>query len=274
MTKKSAVSPAASGGAGTLFEYRVAAIVFSHLLSGTHLPGLSVPIVGVALQQRVRGSLLDDIVVDGEPGPHPLCTQYQVKRTLAVTASDGDFVAVMTQALHTLHERGEEVARGDLALGLIARGDQDALEQLDALTEHARGHSSHQTFAEVFVPGVVDKRVRARLTHVRNAVEVAIAQGAPDLGGADLSAHAILSALHVWRVSDGDDGADYLAALDRIAPAAASFEVSSVDLFGHLAALAPRVGVSWPVRSARTASDANSGVEDWASERPVPQASK
>jgi len=123
LTKKNPVSPAASGGAGTLFEYRVAAIVLSYLLAGGHPPGLSVPIIGMALQQRVRGHLLDDIVMDGEPGPHPLCTEYQVKRTLTVTASDADFVAVVIQALHTLHERGDEVARGDLALGLIARGE-------------------------------------------------------------------------------------------------------------------------------------------------------
>ncbi len=117
-------------------------------------------------------------------------------------------------------------------------GDLEPLEQLTALTEYARGHATHHSFAEVFEPGVVAHKVRARLTQVRKAVEVATAQGAPDLGGVDLSAHAFLSALHVWHASDGDDGADYLAALDRLVPAATSFGVNPVDLFGHLAALA------------------------------------
>ena len=55
MAKKQAVSPAASGGAGTLFEYRVAAIMLTHLLRGTHPPGLLLPVLGIGLQQRVRG---------------------------------------------------------------------------------------------------------------------------------------------------------------------------------------------------------------------------
>jgi hypothetical protein len=44
-------------------------------------------------------------------------------------------------------------------------------------------------------------------------------------------------------VSDGDDGADYLAALDRLRPTAESFGVNPIDLFGHLAALAQGWGV-------------------------------
>src|SRR5262249_37909971 len=154
--------------------------------------------------------------VTGEPGPHPLCTEYQVKRTLTVTASDTDFVAVVGQALHTLHDRGDRVACGDLGLGLIARGEQRPLEQLTMLAEYARGHATHDTFGEVFQPGVVNQKVCARLTQVRNTVEAAFVQGAPDLGGVDRSTHALLSALHVWRVFDDDDGADYLAALDRL----------------------------------------------------------
>ncbi|GAA1818401.1 hypothetical protein HC028_17275 [Planosporangium flavigriseum] len=243
MTKKNPVSPAASGGAGTLFEYRVAAIAYSYLLSGAHPPGLAVSIAGVGLQQRVRGHLLDDIVVTAEPSPNPLCTEYQVKLTLSVTAADWQFVSVITQALHVLDERADDVARGDLDLGLIARGDQDALDQLAALTNFARGHTAEETFADVFEPGVVNQPLRDRRDQVRKAVEAAIAEGAPDLGGVAVSAHALLSALHVWRVSDGDDGADYLAALDRLTPAAESFGVNPVDLFGHLASLAQGWGV-------------------------------
>ncbi|MBL6280113.1 hypothetical protein JMF97_28525 [Micromonospora fiedleri] len=243
MTKKAAVSPVASGGAGTLFEYRVAAIAYSYLLSGAHPPGLTVPITGVGLQQRVQGHLLDDIVLTAEPGPRPLSTEYQVKLTLAVTAGDPHFVSVVTQALHVLRDRAGDIARGDLDLGVAARGDRESLEQLAELARFARGHTVEETFAQVFVPAVVKRPVRDRLTQVRRAVERAIADGAPDLGGGDVSAHAFLSALHVWSVSDADDGADYLAALDRLGPAAESFGVNPVDLFAHLAALAEGWGV-------------------------------
>jgi hypothetical protein len=132
MAKKQAVSPAASGGAGTLFEYRVAAIMLTHLLRGTHPPGLLVPVVGVGLQQRVRGHLLDDIVVYGEAPPSSLCTEFQVKRSLTVTAGDEAFVDVITQALHRLSERREESpSRSDLGLGLIAERHAGALAILD-----------------------------------------------------------------------------------------------------------------------------------------------
>ncbi|MFC7482924.1 hypothetical protein ACFQX7_27090 [Luedemannella flava] len=97
MTTKSPVSPAAAGGVGTIYEYRVAAIALTYLLSGTHPPGLQMPLVGVALQQRALGHLLDDVVLTAEPGPSPLCTEYQVKHTLSVTASDSPFVDVVVQ---------------------------------------------------------------------------------------------------------------------------------------------------------------------------------
>ncbi len=243
MAKKQAVSPAASGGAGTLFEYRVAAIMLTHLLRGTHPPGLLVPVVGVGLQQRVRGHLLDDIVVYGEAPPSSLCTEFQVKRSLTVTAGDEAFVDVITQALHRLSERREDApSRSDLGLGLIAEGQVGALDQLAELTRYARGHAAHQTFADVFAKGVVDEKLRARLRDVQAAVALVLERGVPDLGGVDLSAHALLSVMHVWRPSAGDGGSDFLAALDRLTPIAESFDVRPIDLFGHLAGLAESWG--------------------------------
>ena len=243
MTKKNLVSPASSGGAGTLFEYRVAALAYSYLLSGAHPPGLSVPIIGVGLQQRVHGHLLDDIVITAEPSPNALCTEFQVKRTLTVTAGDSEFMAVVEQGLHVLHDRAGEIERGDLELGLVARGDEKPLEQLRELSLFARGHTVPETFEPVFSPNVVEKPLRDRLIHIRDAVDAAIAAGAPDLGGTDVATHAFLAALRVWRVSEGDDGHDYLGALDRITPVAESFGISSIDLFGHLASLAQGWGV-------------------------------
>ena len=242
MTKAQAVSPASTGGAGILFEYRVAAIVLSHLLAGTHPPGLSIPVVGVALQQRPLGHLLDDIVVSGESGPNPLCTEFQVKRTLAVTGGDKEFVAVVGQALHTLAEHGEDVRVGDLRLGLVASGETKALGELTVLTELARGHVTHETFGALMQPNVIDQKMRSRLDHCRHAVMAAITQGAPDLGGIDLSTHAFLAALHVWQVTDRDDGDEQKAALDRISATADALGVSAIGLFAHLAELAKTWG--------------------------------
>ncbi|MEU7618771.1 hypothetical protein AB0B27_22115 [Micromonospora rifamycinica] len=245
MAKKKTGSPLASGGAGTLFEYRVAAIMLVHLLRNSHPPSLQVPMVRLGLQQSARGHLLDDIVVYGEPGS--VCTEFQVKRTLTVTATDADFVDVVTQALHVLRERDRDVERGELALGLIAEGNAAPVDQLSKLTEWARGHSSHETFAEVVRPRVVDEKYRTRLTRVRDAVAAAIAAGAPDLGGTERTTHQLLAALHVWRPMVEDDGEQYRAALDQLRPVADSFSVTPASLFAHLEALAkdwgPRAGV-------------------------------
>ncbi|MDG4771841.1 hypothetical protein [Solwaraspora sp. WMMD792] len=166
-----------------------------------------------------------------------------MKRTLTVSGKDAQFVSVVIQALHVLHERPLEVARGDLDIGLIARGDPQALDQLAELAVFARAHTVERTFAAVFSPGVVELPLRTRLDQVRMAVRVAIVEGAPDLGGVDVTTHAFLSALHVWRVADGDDGPDFLAALDRLTPIATSFGVNAIEVFGHLAALAEGWGV-------------------------------
>jgi hypothetical protein len=198
------VSPTSTSGAGTIFEYRVAAIMLVHLLRGSHPPGLQVPLAELGLQQRVRGHLLDDVVVYGE-GRSPY-TEFQVKRTVTVTASDHEFVDMLSQALHVLKDREELVTRGELAVGLIARGNAAAMDELESLTEWAQGHASYDSLAEVFVPGVVNEKLRSRWRHVEQAVRAAIDLGAPDLGGVERTAHQFLRALQVCGTSDFEIG--------------------------------------------------------------------
>lgn len=57
------VSPEATGGAGTIEEYTLGAVALARLLTGDLLPGLSAPLVTVALQRRVTGNTLDDLVL-------------------------------------------------------------------------------------------------------------------------------------------------------------------------------------------------------------------
>ena len=108
MVRKQLASPQATGGEGHIFEYRVAAIMLVHLLCGSHPPGLQVPLAELGLQQRVRGHLLDDVVVYGS-GRTP-CTEFQVKRTVTVTAGDLEFVDVLTQRVDGRYAPG--AARG------------------------------------------------------------------------------------------------------------------------------------------------------------------
>jgi hypothetical protein len=162
---------------------------------------------------------------------------------VTITPSDAEFVDVVSQALKVLNEHADEVARGEIAVGLIAEGDVKAMAELSSLTEEwAHQHADHETFNQPFVPGVVREPLRARLTHVERTVEKAIAGGAPDLGGAKQATHLFLSALHVWCASVRDDGADLRAILDQLDPIADEYGVTALDLFGHLEALVKASG--------------------------------
>src|SRR5215467_9958774 len=61
-TLVSVASPLSTGGAGTIYEYRVAAVVLAALLRGDRVIGLEVPVTEVRLQQRIAGSYLDDVI--------------------------------------------------------------------------------------------------------------------------------------------------------------------------------------------------------------------
>ena len=86
----SVASPLSSGGAGTIYEYRVAAVVLAALLRGDRVIGLEVPLTGVRLQQRIAGSYLDDLIaVADHPGAARLQVDIQVKRTVDPSAATG-----------------------------------------------------------------------------------------------------------------------------------------------------------------------------------------
>ncbi|MEO3810783.1 hypothetical protein ABGB17_17425 [Sphaerisporangium sp. B11E5] len=241
MPKKKIVSAEATGGAGTLFEYRIAAIMLTHLLRGTHPPGLPVPIAALALQQRVRGHLLDDIVVYGRQLPVALYTEFQVKTSLTVSPRNHDFIDVITQALHVLDENAQGVALGDICLGIVAKPKGD-LEQLSKLASRAAAHASERTFFESSVKGAFAEKYRERLNKIRDAVTIAQARGAPTLGGVHAATHAFLHNLHVWCPLVEEGERDLQEALDRITPIAESFDVTSRSLFGDLADLAKTWG--------------------------------
>jgi hypothetical protein len=205
MTGKHVAPLISTSGGGYIYEYAVGAIMLVHLLRHSPPPGLQVPLVEVGLNQHVLGHLLDDVVVHGESGT--VC-EFQVKQTVTVTASDGEFVDFLIQALQTFEDRKDEVLRGELALGLIAAGKASPLDELRRLARTARAHTQYDTFAKVFAPGAVGPRRRTRLEHVQNAVQRAMDRGAPNLGDAKITTHRFLRALQVWHADVGDNGRD------------------------------------------------------------------
>ncbi len=73
------MSPQASGGAGTIDEYRLATITLVALLRGDVLAGLPQPVLAVGLQRREAGNTLDDLVLQAALDHDSVRVEYQVK---------------------------------------------------------------------------------------------------------------------------------------------------------------------------------------------------
>lgn len=181
-----AVSTQATSGAGTIFEYRVAAIVLGRLLRGAHLPvGTAQPLAQVGLQRRNAGYPLDDIVAHTLPREASLAApvlQIQVKVRLPTAAKDEDaaFVKVMAAALETCRMRRPEVQAGAMLLGLAVGEDTAAvLPDLAYLADKARAHVTPESFEEQIRPGAVSSKRRALYATVCAGVATAAATDDP-----------------------------------------------------------------------------------------------
>jgi hypothetical protein len=227
------VSPFSTSGGGFIFEYRVAAIMLCRLIRGASVPvGLHEPISRVAFQQSNEGFPLDDVVAHADPYGSAPSIQVQVKRTIQITAGDPDFIAVMRAAVDVCREHPEQVASGQMLLGLATRGPANHLEQLTDLTKKARAHADLAKFSDQFRAGVTGKPMRDRFGAVSAAV--ATAADISDGSAAGSLTHQILKALHVWQVAEGPDGRDWRAELDSLADLASGAGKAPVDLMQHL----------------------------------------
>jgi len=84
-------SAESTGGAGTNFEARVAAIVLARMLLGDRVAGLDFPIERVLLQSRFAEHLIDERVID-----------YQSKRSIDPIPSDEEFEETIRRCLQTI----------------------------------------------------------------------------------------------------------------------------------------------------------------------------
>ena len=237
------VSTQATSGAGTIFEYRVAAIMLGRLLRGVHVPvGTAQPLARVGLQRRNAGYPLDDIVVHTLPREASLVApaiQIQVKASLPIATKDEDaaFVKVMAAALDACRTHRPEVRAGAMLLGLAVGEDSAAvLPDLAYLAEKARGHVSPESFEEQFRPGAVSRKRRALYANASAAVATAAATDDPMLVLGMV--HEVLGALHVWHATAWHDGAEWRAELDALADTARGAGLTASDLLNQLCLLA------------------------------------
>lgn len=234
-------SPEATGGAGTIFEYRLAALAMSRLLRGAHPPvGPHRPVIGVALQQRVAGSLLDDVVMRAGSADLSTAIEFQVKKTLSVTGSSAELISVLGQAMETWQSRAHELESGRLILGVAAGGPEDELKDLAQLSSMARSHHTSASFRLLLSEHVTRRQLRTRFEHVVTALTAAT--GVIQRTDAEIQAHRVLSRLHVWTVDPSEDGRDWRQGLDDARALAHAGGMTADDLMGKLAELAQTIG--------------------------------
>ncbi|MGI8335986.1 hypothetical protein ACRYCC_39090 [Actinomadura scrupuli] len=234
-------SPEATGGAGTLFEYRVAALAFSRLLRGAHVPvGIDLPVESVALQQRVAGSVLDDIVMRASSAHRSTSIEFQVKKTLAITGSSEALISVLGQAAETWRTREHSLQSGRLLLGVAAKGPEDELRELEILATKARAHSSLASFKLLLTEGVTNRGLRARYEHIVTALGAATSRA--ERPEAEHLAHRVLSRLRVWQVDPAEDGRDWRAGLDDVSCLAQRSGQTADVLLDRLVTLAEAIG--------------------------------
>ena len=198
-----AVSPKSTGGMGTNYEYRVAAVALAMLLSEGHMPfGVGLPLAEVRLQQRNAGCHLDDLVLIS-PADRRVIVQAQVKNSLTVTGSSRELIDVLGQAHHACEANAEALASGDMLLGLIAEGNASHLGQLKNLTEMVRHLVDVPAVHQQMREKATGEPLRKRYRHVLTAMGVVVA-GSP--ATVEEAARRVLSGLHVW-IADAGPGA-------------------------------------------------------------------
>ncbi|WP_285628255.1 hypothetical protein [Kineosporia sp. NBRC 101677] len=243
------VSPESTGGAGTIDEYSLGAVALARLLTGDLVPGLTVPPTSVALQRRIAGNTLDDLVLRAGTDAGELGIDFQIKRTASPIPSDPAFVETLGQCLETMHQQSEALAAGRLQLGFSAAGPRKQLKELQRLTEQARSHATAGTFLGVLEPGATAEDVRTRYTHVKHAVAKADELRGEMLDDTQLDelTYELLKYLRVWIFEVGDDGRDVLEATSRLATILPSGSPEAHSVFSKLRTLAetwgPNAGV-------------------------------
>lgn len=239
--KANQVSPLSTGGAGTIMEYQLAAVVLAKLLVGDSVVGVG-GIAQVRLQGAPAGHSLDDIVAFQSMADTPR-TEIQVKRTVSPVSSNKEFVSVVEQCLHGFDEYGDAVDAGEVLFCLAAAGPINQLNQLRDLAELARAHNTYSSLQAILVPKVTAKEVCERFEHVKKTVaKILKSQGkTPGDDELDILTHRLLKGLQVWLVDVGANGRDTEAAINSLARVIPQ-DVKAADVYTHLVAIAEELG--------------------------------
>lgn len=146
-------SPQGTGGAGTFYECRVAALDLGALVCRIPVEGLQGPPTEIRLQQGDTGFPLDDVIGVDRSGPFLFVVEKQVKRTLKIAPSEEPWRKTVSQCLRSLHQHGPEIDARRRLLGVVATGPVRDLEELAKLAKAADRPHLDDFKAELAVTG-------------------------------------------------------------------------------------------------------------------------
>ncbi|MER6714727.1 PQQ-binding-like beta-propeller repeat protein [Streptomyces sp. NPDC000877] len=236
MNASAGVSPYATGGGGTVLEHHFGAVLLSHLITATPVPGLGDHVTPVEVRFQARAvTAVDDYLVTGRAGNgavHHLSIAVRRRPRLAI--SDSSSVELMQSFLTTLQQQWAYLRAGRWHLALAVAAPFPRAASLQALTIAAVAAGSAGVFrSRVSEPGRLNKSAHRVLSDLKALIAAAVGSGAPDSGVApDDLAWRLLAHLSVLELRlEGVRPVDRTAAVERLQPLAARQGTADGDAF-------------------------------------------
>lgn len=231
-------SPEATGGIGTSYEHVCIAVYLAALLTRSHGPACPGIVIRIALQQKVNGRPLDDIVLGWEDDARRQGTvDLQLKRRLPVSPSDGsDFARIVSDAWATM-QLADFTDRRDLAGGLselVSSANHYACQKLRELA----GETDPAGFADA-----VETQADGPARKASAAVQTTLTR---TLGAAPTpeDTHFFWRNFVIGRLeATAHLGIDRLRAIDQLTTIASQDGANPTQLFAVLEALARQLNV-------------------------------
>lgn len=248
-----AASTYSTGGGGVTLEHQYTATLLAALLIGDPVPELGDRVLLTTVRLQASDvSAVDDLVLEGtDPAGATHRASIGVRRDPKLTASDAKSVPLVRSYLEVVTKNWTDVSAGKWSLTLAVARARPTFQQVDELSELARGTSDATVFAEAVArPAGPNAPTRARLSHLRALVTEASSQSpALTAVGVDELLWRWLSALNVRVLRlEGADGADRTTTVAGLRRSVVDGTVASADLvFSRLRELAG----SYAMRGAR-----------------------
>ncbi|MGC0344380.1 hypothetical protein [Streptomyces sp. SLBN-8D4] len=206
-----------------MLEHHFGAVLLSHLLTKTPVPGLGDHVTPVEVRFQARAvAAVDDYLVAGRAGNgavHHL--SIAVRRRPRLSARDISSVELMRSFLTTLQQQWAYLHAGRWHLALAVAAPFPRAGSLQALTTAAAAAGSASVFrSRVIEPGRLNKSAHRALSDLQALIAAAVGSGAPDSAVTpEVLAWRLLAHLSVLELRlEGVRPVDRTAAVERLQP--------------------------------------------------------